>query len=69
MHDTGQRASGGLSFLIRKNILQNKINIDTHLKAIVVSATLYKTVSICSLYIPPQYPINENELKNFREQH
>ena len=30
IHDTGQRASGGASILIRKDIPQNKISINTH---------------------------------------
>ena len=30
IHDTWQRASSGVSSLIRKNIPQNKINIHTH---------------------------------------
>ena len=62
IHGTGQRASGGVSILIRKDIPQNKISINTHLQAITVSATLHKTVTICSLYIPPHDPINKNEL-------
>ena len=57
--DTRQRASCGVSILIRKDIPQNKINISTHLQAIAVLATLPKTVTICSLYIPPHDPINE----------
>ena len=64
IHDNAQRASGGVSILIRKDIPQNKISINTHLQAITVSATLHKTVNICSLYIPPHHPINENELNN-----
>ena len=57
-----------LSILIRKYIPQNKININSHLQAIAVSATLHKTVTICSLYIPPHDHINENELNNLFEQ-
>ena len=53
-----------VSILNRKNILPNKININTHFQAIAVSANLNKTVSICSLYIPPHDPINEKELNN-----
>ena len=68
IHDTGQRALGGVSILIRKNILQNKININTHLQTIAVSATLHKIFSICSLYIPPHDPINEKELNNLIKQ-
>ena len=65
---TGQRVSGGVSILIRKDIPQNNININTQLQAIAVSVTLYKTVTICLLYIPPHDPINENELNNLIEQ-
>ena len=68
IHDTGQRASGRVSILIRKDIPQNKISINTHLQAITVSATLHKTITICSLYIPPHDPINENELSSLIEQ-
>ena len=59
IHDTGLRASGGVSILIRKNIPQSKINISTPLQAVAISATLHKTTAICSIYIPPQDPINE----------
>ena len=68
MHNTGPRASGGVSILIRKDIPQNKISINTHLQSITVSAILCKTVTICSLYIPPHDPNNENELNNLIEQ-
>ena len=49
IHDTGLRASGGVSSLIRKNILQSKINISTPLQAVAISATLHKTTAICSI--------------------
>ena len=68
IHDTRQRASGGVSIRINKDIPQNKININTHLQAITVSATLHKTITICLLYIPPHDHINENELNDLIEQ-
>ena len=68
IHDTGKRASGRVSILIRKDIPKNKISFNTHLQAITVSATLHKTITMCSLYIPPHDPINENELNNLIEQ-
>ena len=36
INDTGQRASGRASILIRKNIPKNKININTHLQAVAI---------------------------------
>ena len=65
IHDTGLRALGGVSKLIGENVPKSKININTHLQAIVVSETLHKTLSICSLYILPHDPINEKKLNNF----
>ena len=53
--DIGQRAPGGVSILIRKDIPQNKININTHLQAI--------AITICSLYIPPHDPIKWKWIK------
>ena len=67
-HDTRQRASGRVSILNGKDILQNKININTHLQAIAFSANQLKSVTICSLYIPPHDPINVNELNSLIEQ-
>ena len=68
IHDTGLRASGGVSILIRKNIPQSKINISTPLQVVAISATLHKTTAICSIYIPPQDPINEEQLNNLINQ-
>ena len=68
VNDTGQRASGGVLILIRKDIPQNKMNINTHLQATTVSASLHETITICSLYTLPLDPINENELNNLIEQ-
>ena len=68
IHDTGLRASGGVSILIRKNIPQSKINISTPLQAVAISATLHKTTAICSIYIPPQDPINKEQLNNLINQ-
>ena len=67
IHDTGLRSSGGVSILM-KNVPQSKIKINTYLQSIAVSATLHKTVFICSLYIPPHDPINKKELNNMIKQ-
>ena len=66
IHDMGLRALGGVSILIRKNIPQSKIS-PPPLQAIAISATLHKTTTICSIYIPPQDPINK-ELNNLINQ-
>ena len=66
IHDTGLRALGGVSILIRKNVPQSKININ--LQRFATSAILHKTISICSLWIPPHDPKNEKEQTNLIKQ-
>ena len=61
-------ASGGASILIRKDILQQQINIDTELQAIAVKAILHKPINICFIYILPHDSINEIKLNNLIEQ-
>ena len=68
IHDTGLRALGGISILIREDVPQSKIYMNTHSQAIAVLVTLHKTVPICSLYIPPHDLINEKELNNLIKQ-
>ena len=60
----GERASGGTSILINNKIPQSAIHLNTTLQAVAVSATLHKTITLCSIYIPPNDPINENEIDN-----
>ena len=68
INNTNQRALGGVSILIRNHIPQSKINLNTQLQAIAVKVTLYRTINICSLYIPAHDAINENELNNILQQ-
>ena len=64
INNTSHRASGGVSILIRNNIPQSKIHLDTQLQAITVKVTLHRTINICSIYIPPHDAVNESEINN-----
>ena len=66
--DSGGRASGGVSVLIRNNIPHSKIDITTNIQAVAIKATLHKPVNIYSIYIPPSNDIDENELKKLIDQ-
>ena len=68
INNTGHRASGGVSILIRNDIPQSKIHLNTQLQAIAVKVTLHRTINICSLYIPPHDAINESEINNILQQ-
>ena len=62
------RASEGVSILIRKNIPQQQINIDSELQVIADKTTLHKSVDICSIYILSHDPINDKNLDKLIEQ-
>ena len=64
LHKDRLRASGGVSILVRKDVPQNQISIDSDLQVIAVKVTLHKSINICSIYIPPHDPINESKLNN-----
>jgi len=44
---------GGAAILIKNSIAHKDINITSSLQAIAVRATLFKSITICSLYLPP----------------
>ena len=62
------RASGGVSILVRKDIPQSQIHVDTDLQAIVVKATQHKPIHICSIYIPPHDPISDIKMNELLQQ-
>ena len=58
------RAKGGSSICIRNNIMHSEIKLATNLQATAVRISLHKTITLCSIYIPPQYKLELQELNN-----
>ena len=58
----GERAHGGAAIIINKTVQCSHLPLNTHLQAVAVQVIAKRTFSICSLYIPPNYPITINEL-------
>ena len=68
LYKDGLRASGGVSILVRKDIPQQQININSALQVIAVKTTLHKPENIWSIYIPLHDPINDKKLNKLMEQ-
>ena len=68
LYKDGHIASGGVSILIRKDIHQSQVHVDTDFQAIVVKATLHKPFHICSIYIPPHDPISDIKMNELLQQ-
>ena len=59
-----QRASGGASIMIHSTVPHCKIDLNTNLQAIAIKASLNKSITICSIYIPPNKRMSQNDLEN-----
>ena len=68
LYKDGHRASGGVSILVRKDIPQSQIYIDTDLRTIVVKAILHKPIHICFIYILLHNPISDIKMNELLQQ-
>ena len=66
--DQDNRPHGGVSLLVKETIPQSQITLDTPLKAVAARVTLHRTITICSVYLPPSQPINLDKLNNLYQQ-
>ena len=64
----GQKAQAGVSIIVNNNIPHKHIPLDTSLQAVAVKLSLYSTVTLCSIYLPPHAPIEENKLNHLISQ-
>ena len=56
------RGTGGNLIIINKRCPNRQIQLKTNLQAIAVSVTLNRTISLCSIYIPPRAKIEQKDL-------
>ena len=59
-----QKASGGSSTLIKTDISHNLIDLNTNLQATDVKVSLTKFITICSIYVPPNSKLDQNDLES-----
>jgi exonuclease III len=62
------RSKGESSVCVRNNILHSEIKLATNLQATAVRVSLHKTITLCSIYIPPQYKLELQEHYNLINQ-
>ena len=54
----GGRACGGMSVLVRDGIPSSECTLNTALQAKTVTISMSKTITVCSLYLPPNENLN-----------
>jgi ribonuclease HI len=62
------RPTGGSSILIKKDVPHEPVQLNSSLQAVALRVHLHKTITICSLYIPPKYKLQGRELDNLLDQ-
>ena len=68
IYTAGQKPSGGSSILVHSSYPQREIKLSTDLQAVAVSVSLEKEITICSLYIPPNFTLHPQHLNSLLEQ-
>ena len=64
----GNRARGGVAVVVNNSVPHRTVNVSTTLQATVVNISLNKTITICSIYLPPSTLIDFTELDKLIEQ-
>jgi hypothetical protein len=65
--DDDGKAAGG-STILRDSILHSYVNLDTDLQAVAVCISLDKTITLCSVLLPPNSLHSLAQLKNLADQ-
>ena len=58
------KVSGGVCILVRNDIPHSEVQIQTPLQATAVQITTKKKITLCSIYLPPNTDIIEQDLDN-----
>ncbi|GFY20871.1 putative RNA-directed DNA polymerase from transposon BS [Trichonephila clavipes] len=66
--NTGGRACGGVALLINNATPFSPILIRTSFQAVAVQVSVFSTVTICNVYLPPNAPLNFRELQELIDQ-
>ena len=53
---------------MNNSVLHRTVNLNTSLQATAVSISLTKSITICSVYLPPSIPIDSNEFDELIDQ-
>ena len=66
--DEDERAAGGSTIFVKDNVLHSPVDLNTDLQAVAVRMSLDKTITLCSVYIPPNSTLSLQQLKKLTDQ-
>jgi len=59
---------GGSDILVNSSTPHRQLNLQTCLQAIAIRVTLCKTITVCSIYLPPHMAFNSNDFNDLLSQ-
>ena len=62
------KASGGVAVIVNNSVPHRSVRLDSTLQAIAVSVSLNKTITLCSVYLPPSLQIDIKKLDHLIDQ-
>ena len=62
------KASGGVGVIVNNSIPHHSIKVETTLQAVAVNISFNKTITLCSIYLPPSAPIDIKKLDQLVDQ-
>lgn len=62
------RPQGGTTLAVHNSIPHSIVNITTQLQAVAVRLNLFRTITLCNLYLPPNSPLEVKELEDLTDQ-
>ena len=62
------KASGGVAVIVNNSIPHHSVKLDSTLQAVAVSISLNKTITLCSVYLPPSSRIDIKKLDRLIDQ-
>ena len=65
---TEPRVSGGVSIIVNEHVPHSVVPLNTNLQAVAVRVTLHKTITICSLYLPPSQNVDPEDIYDLFQQ-
>ena len=51
---SGDKASGGVQVIVNNTVPHHSARLDSHLQAVAVTISLNKTITLCSVFLPPR---------------
>jgi len=61
-------AHGGSTILINSSLPHGQLNLQTSLQAVAIRVTCRKTITVCSIYLPPSMVFDTNDFYDFLQQ-